>query len=152
MSEHYTSHRVESAKEVRDAENMINDHFRSWMRIFNIGSESGSRQQRRCGRAIINNYSSIPSIQGLRKDHKGNLDNDPIKGPKLRPLCAANKAPNAALANVVAKMLKAVGDNISEFVGAEVISTEQLKREFEIVNRKISEEWERGIEIASILR
>ena len=62
MSEHYTSHRVVSAKEVRDAENMINDHSRSWMRMFNIGSESGSRQQRRCGRAIINNYSSIPSL------------------------------------------------------------------------------------------
>ena len=96
--------------------------------------------------------STIPSLQGLRKDHKGNIENDPNKGPKLRPLCAANKAPNAALANVVAKILKAVGNNISEFVGAEVISTEQLKREFEIVNEKISSEWEQDCEIAEKLR
>lgn len=87
----------------------------------------------------------------MRKDHKGDLDNDPQKGPKLWPLCTANKAPNAALGNLVAKILKAVGDKMIETIGAEVISTEQLKREFQKVNLNFNKKWENDKEIAKNL-
>ena len=73
-----------------------------------IGEAAGSGQPRQCRRALVGNYTTIPSLQGLRKDHKGDIGGDPVKGPKLRPLVAANKAPNAALGNLVAKIAKAV--------------------------------------------
>ena len=77
-------------------------------------------------------------LQGLRKDHKPDMDNDPTKGPKMRPLCAANKAPNAALGNIVAQVSKAVGDSIASS-GGEVISCEEMKRKIEDLNKARSE-------------
>ena len=74
-------------------------------RIFNIG---GGTNVRRCKRALISNFTPVPVMEGLRKDHKGNINGDSVKGPKLRPLCAANRAPNAALGGIVAKVVKAV--------------------------------------------
>ena len=97
------------------------------IKVFDIGSEAGPGQERRCNRALVNNFTTIPALQGLRKDHKGDIDNVPIKGPKLRPLCAANRAPNASLGNLTASVLKAVGDDLSDRMGGEVISTEMLK-------------------------
>ena len=78
---------------------------------------------------------TIPVLQGLRKDHKPNIDGNPSIGPKMRPLlCAANKAPNANLGNLVAKVSKAVGDAIADS-GGEVISGEEMKRKIEDVNK-----------------
>ena len=77
---------------------------------------------------MVGMYHTIPSLQGLRKDHKGHMDGDPNKGSKLRPLAAANKAPNAALGNLAARITKALGDNVSQKYGNELISTEQLKK------------------------
>ena len=88
--------------------------------------------------------------QGLRKDHKGHIDCDPNKGPKLRPLAAANKAPNAALGNLAAKITKAVGDNVSQKYGNELISTEQLKRRIEETNKVIRDNWESDISNVNI--
>ena len=55
----------------------------------------------------------------------------------MRPLCAANRAPNSALGNVVARILKAVGDNICDKIGGEAISSEEVKHEIEAVNKKV---------------
>ena len=152
MRYHHLKDNVVTSDDVRKAELYMNSYSRSWTKIFSIGSESGTGQKHRCNRALINNYSTIPSLQGLRKDHKGDLDNDPMKGPKLRPLCAANKAPNAALGNLVAKILKAVGDKLCETIGAEVISTDKLKGELEKVNNKINEKWDNDKDNAEKIR
>ena len=53
----------------------------------------------------------------------------------MRPLCAANKAPNAAVGNLVAQIAKAVGYKTSEKIGGEVISTEDLKRKVQDLNK-----------------
>ena len=148
MKEHYEKDKVAEPSEVMAAEKTINDRVRSFMKVFNIGTESGSGQKRRCQRALVNNCNTIPALQGLRKDHKGNIDNDPKKGPKLRPLCAANRAPNASLGNVTAQILKAVGNNICDNIGGEVISSEHLKREFEQTNSKIEQGWAEDLELA----
>ena len=79
---------------------------------------------------------TIPILQGLRKDHKPNRNGNPVLGPKLRPLCAANKAPNAAIGNLVARAAKAIGDSIATKVGGEVVSTEDLKHKIEDLNKK----------------
>ena len=92
MSEHYQSDDTVTPKEVIKAENTLNNHARSWGQILNIGEASGTGQPRRCNRAMVGRFHTIPSLQGLRKDHKGHLDGDPNKGPKLRPLAADHKS------------------------------------------------------------
>ena len=103
--------------------------------MFSIGG--GTSSKRRCARALISNYVTIPVLQGLRKDHKPNREGSEILGPKLRPLCAANRAPNAALGGIIAKTVKALSDNITDKANSEVISTEELKRKIEDVNKII---------------
>ena len=152
MEEHYGMDRVVTPDEVRKANNLLNDHARAWVKTMSIGEASGGGQRRRCQRALITNFSMIPSLQGLRKDHKPDLGGDPTRGPKLRPLAAANKAPNAVLANLMAQVTKAVGDNLSENIGAEVISTENLKREFEDLNKRVRQDWARDVDIVTKLR
>ena len=44
MKEHYMKDEVVSPDKVRDAEHVINNHARSWIKIFNIGGEAGSGQ------------------------------------------------------------------------------------------------------------
>ena len=45
-------------------------------------------------------------------------------------------------------MAKAVGDNLSEFIGAEVISTEQLKKDIEDLNSDLKANWKAECEMA----
>ena len=63
------------------------------------------------------------------------MNGDPILGPKLRLLCAANRAPNAVLGGVVAKTVKAIAVSIVKKGKGEVISTEELKRVIEDSNK-----------------
>ena len=94
-----------------------------------------SKKARRCARALASHYVMIPVLQGLRKDHKADRNGDPNLGPKLRPLCAANKAPSAAFGGVVAKTVKAIADNVVKEGKGEVISTEEMKRLIEDSNK-----------------
>ena len=83
-------------------------------------------------RALILNFTLVPVMEGLRKDHKGNIHCGSNLGPKLRPLCAANRAPNSALGEIIAKVVKAVADSVvSKNGNGEVISTEELKHSIE---------------------
>ena len=120
--------------------------------MFNIGESAGSSQGWKFVRNLVGNYVTIPSLQGLRKDHKGDMDGDPVKGPKLRPLAAANRAPNAALGNLVAQVTKAIGNNICEKFGGEIISTEELKRNIDEANSKIRKSWKTEREKAESFR
>ena len=131
MREHCISDPVIPLEDVRKAEKLLNNHARSWVQIFNIGESIG--QMKRCTRALMSNYVMIPSLQGLRKDHKPNIGGDPILGPKMRPLCAANHAPNAAFSNLVSMATRAVGDSIASTSG-EVISSEEVKRKIVDLN------------------
>ena len=88
MKEHYIDDPVISLDDMRKAKKLLNNHARSWVHIFNIGSSIS--QMKRCSRALMANYVMIPSLEGLRKDHKPNIGGDTILGPKMRPLCAAN--------------------------------------------------------------
>ena len=75
---------------------------------------------------------------GLRKDHKDYINNDPVLGPKLRPLCPANLAPNAPLANLMATICKGLADEIQNRVTTEVISTEEMMYSIGQANKKVS--------------
>ena len=69
----------------------MDNQARQWVKITSAGSDKG--HQWRINRALVNNHITIPPLMEIRKDHKPDLDKDPIKGPKLRPLCPANISP-----------------------------------------------------------
>ena len=77
---------VVSPSDVRASELVLNNHARCWVGMFKIGENEG--QVWRVNRALISKFTSIPPLQGLRKNH---IDADPAIGPKLRPLYLLTK-------------------------------------------------------------
>ena len=82
MEEHFRADRVITPQEVTQAEKVINDHVRAWCRTMSIGDALDMGQPRRCRRALVNNFATIPTLQGLRKDHKSNIGGEPNKRTK----------------------------------------------------------------------
>ena len=62
----------------------------------------------------------------------------------MRPLCAANRAPNSALGNLISRATRALGDSISN-TGGEIVSTEELKRLIQDFNRERQQSNQRNI-------
>ena len=109
MQKHVRKDTVVTPDGVREGELIMNNHSRSWVRLANIGG--GHNHEWRVNRALVTNFSTIPPLIGMRKDHKTNINNDPVLGPKLRPLCPANVAPNASLWNLMASLCKALASD-----------------------------------------
>ena len=122
--EQYVNLKISSA--FRDTETLVNNHSRVWSKILKIGKNNN--QQSGCKDALLVDHANIPVLQGLRKDHNPPIDNDPIMGPKLRPLCAANKSTTAPLGNCMAKVVRAATDEIAEKTGTEIINIEEQCR------------------------
>ena len=78
-------------------------------------------------KALMSNYVMIPSLQGLRIRPQAQLWWDPILEPKMRPPCAANRAPNAASSNLVSMTSRTIGDSIA-YTSGEVIGSEEVKK------------------------
>ena len=70
---------------------------------------------------MVNNWTIIPTLQGLCMDHKGDLKGNPVLGPKLRPLAATNKTPKTNLGNMIAKLSQPIGKNLSSNKSEEII-------------------------------
>ena len=87
MEEHVQKDQIVTAARVRKAENILNNFSRTWVKMCDIGGRNNHGW--RSNRALISNYSTIPPLMGLRKDHKDNINNDAVLGPKLRPLYPA---------------------------------------------------------------
>ena len=137
MSSHTKDDPIVTAEDVREGEKVLNNHVKNWVRIGRMGEDQNHTW--RVNRALISNHTTIPPLMGLRKDHKGDIDNNPEKGPKLRPLCPANVSPNAALGDLMAKIAKGLADEFQSQAQTEVISTEELKFHIEGANRRIQD-------------
>jgi hypothetical protein len=138
MSEHFRNDDEVSIEDVKNAEVDINNTARVFADILNLGKGTG--QAKRCKETLISSMAGIPTLQGMRKDHKPNVDGDKDKGPPLRPLCGANKSLNAPLGGLISTLLKGVCDELSAKTGTEILSTEELCREAEDLNNKIAKE------------
>ena len=112
MAEHVLKDPIVTPEMVKKGEEELNNHARQWARITSAGSDKG--HQWRINRALVNNFTTIPPLMGLRKDHKPDLDNNPSKGPKLRPLCPANISPNSALGNLMSNIVRGLADERQE--------------------------------------
>jgi hypothetical protein len=137
MKKHYEGDDVASMDAIKEAETTINHTARIWTNILRIGHDTG--QAVRCRGSLISEFSTIPVLQGYRKDHKADMQGSKEQGPPLRPLCAANRALNAPLGDLMSDILKAVGDEISTDSGTELRSTEELCRALEDANVAIKE-------------
>jgi hypothetical protein len=126
MSSHYEKDQVTTFQAIKIAEDRINDSSRIWANILRLGHGTG--QAKKCRETLLTEYATIPVLQGYRKDHKADIEGSKVKGPPLRPLCAANKALNAPLGDLLATILKAVGDEVATRSGTELTSTEELCR------------------------
>ena len=135
MQEHVVKDTVVTPDMVREGEILINNHARAWTRMAQIGRRNNHSW--RVNRALVTNFSTIPPLVGLRKDHKADLQNNKVLGPKLRPLCPANIAPNAPLGNVIGMICRALADKHQVRAKTELISTEELMSSFEYTNKRI---------------
>ena len=96
-----------------------------------LGSNAGDGQQKRCRDAVKVTDSGIPPLNGMRKDHKkGNFEN----GPPLRPLANAGIGPNAALGNIMCRVLRPVREEVRDRHGTEVMNTEEILHKIEAFN------------------
>ena len=84
MKEHYENETKIGMTQVHEAERLLNNHSFAWCKILGIGSLAGENQPQRIKDAMRVDFNSIPSMLGLRKDHKEY--DDSTKVPSLRPL------------------------------------------------------------------
>ena len=134
MEEHVSKDSIVSPSDIRAGEKILNNTSKAWIRMFNIGEGQGHGW--RVNRALLSNYAPIPPLAGLRKDHKPLINGEPDLGPKLRPLCPANHAPNAPLSNIISRVCKGLADEMLERHGTEVVSTEELMYNISEANSK----------------
>ena len=90
MREHFINDSVITLEDVRKTEKLLNNHARSWVRIFNIGDSIG--QMKRCTRALMSNYVMIPSLQGLHKNDKPNWRGSNIGSEDETTLCCQSSS------------------------------------------------------------
>ena len=57
-------------EDIRKAELRMNYYAKLWCKVLNIGEAAGTGQRRRRARALVGNFVTIPSLQGIRKDYK----------------------------------------------------------------------------------
>ena len=74
-----------------------------------------------------------PILYGLRKTHKA--VEDPVVGPKVRPVCAANVAPNSRLSHFLSMIVNDFMD--AENYEGEVRSSEEMRALFEAYNEAV---------------
>jgi hypothetical protein len=136
MEDHYKNDTIVDVKVIENAEKDINNSSRVWANILSIGHDIN--QAKRCKDTLIVDHPGVPVMQGYRKDHKAAIDGNETKGPPLRPLCAANMSLNAPLGGLMSKILKAVGDEASIETATEILSTEELCRAVEDLNKQLA--------------
>ena len=121
---------------IEKAEENLNNHSKLLAKIINLGSNAGENQQSRCAATLKVQQTKIPALQGTRKDHKANTC--PIEGPPCRPLVAATHAPNAPISNLLAKVLKDVGNDLANQIRTEATGSEEICRDMDDHNAKIN--------------
>ena len=136
MEPHYLNEEVADMNYILEAEKNLNNHSHNFSKIFNIGEHTG--QTKRCKDTLIVNHCQVPTLQGLRKDHKTNFD--PVTGPPLRPLVDTTNAPNAPLSWLLSQFLKGIGDDLAAQSGTEALNSEVVCKEFEDHNRRVDDE------------
>ena len=132
MMPHYEGNHEATFEEIGASESILNAHSRCIARIISLGEHSGPSQKMRAVGSLMVKDSGVPTLQGMRKDHKTGWD--PVSGPPLRPLCDGKVGPNAPLGNLLSKILQPYREDLNSKDYTEALSTEDLLRTVEDFN------------------
>ena len=103
------------------------------IRAFKIGDNH--RYRGRVKMAMHNKFGHIPVLRGADKNHKDGFD--PAVGPPLRPIVAADEAPNGQIAEFATQVFQAVALKIDETQGTMCLSTEEMKNKIDEFNASV---------------
>ena len=133
ISEHTKNDKKIDVKQVEQIENKLNDNLRILNRIFSVGCQTSRKNNEdRVRLASISSNSSIPVVDGVRKDHKKVPAGQEDVGPPVRPICYSNESPNFRISHFLSKIItnytEAVQDHHS------VKSSEEMRASWEKYN------------------
>ena len=135
MLPHYQGEPTVTIEEIDKAGEHLNNVSRALTRILNIGENID--KAKRCSDTLIVKQPTIPALEGMRKDHKTNYNM--TEGPPLRPLLAANQAPNAPLSNILSIFLKGIGNELAQGTMTEAINSEEVCRNSADTNDQVQQ-------------
>ena len=102
MGVHLTGNEEINWAAKQDNERVLNAHAIQMIRMFKIGDNHQYRG--RIKMAFHNKFGHIPVLRGVDKDHKDGFD--PAVGPPLRPIVAADEAPNGQIAEIMTQIFR----------------------------------------------
>ena len=132
--EHIKNDEIVLDKTRKNIESTFNGIGKGLLRFLMVGESR--KHDDRMVEAVTTHNTTVPTMSMTGKDHEEILD--PAKGPKRRPLVAANEGPNVRVSNMVAKVLNLAAD--MEESKTECKSTEELQAEIEILNTRLHKE------------
>ena len=118
-----------TTEECISIEEIITAHAISWTRILAIGSLVN--QQDRVRKCMNSQFSPMPPLYGLRKDHKDLPLDKIVEGPPARPVCGVNSSPNHKLSYLLSTILSELWKEDKDSV---CLSTEEMLAGFAKVN------------------
>ena len=132
LSSHVEGDEEITPAHVKTIENKMNDALSVFNKIFSVGEDHGDRNVSRVTKASTSTDILPPVLYDLRKTHKA--VEDQVKGPKVRPVCAANTAPNSRLSHFLSMIINDFMD--AENHAGEVRSSEEMRALFDAANRQ----------------
>ena len=119
--------------EVKPSETLLNRHSIQLAACFSMGE--GHDEVERVNSALKSTENSPPPVYFMFKDHKRTEDGEPC--PQTRPTCGAKDGPLVRLSHLASQILTPVADRLSDDMGTECSSTEEMMRGIEDANTNI---------------
>ena len=133
IGKHTQTDIVIDQKTVKQIENRLNDNLRTLNSIFEVGSSTDRKNnQDRVRLASISTNVPAPPLDGYRKDHKPVPEGQEDVGPPVRPVCAANVAPNSSISHFLIKIINDYSDAVDSLY--ECGSLEEMRASFQAYN------------------
>jgi hypothetical protein len=108
----------------------MNHHLKQFNRMFRVGA-TWKHESRVAGASTSSNIPPPPKF-AVRKDHKPVQVGQEISGPPVRPIVAANHAPNSRFSNFLSRIVNDFVD--CEDSKPECRSSEEMRSAFEQFN------------------
>ena len=86
--------------------------------------------------AMHNKFGHVPVLRGSDKDHKDGFD--PGVGPPLRPIVAADEAPNGQISELMTQVMQAVALKLDETQETMCTASEEMMNKFDEYNASVA--------------
>ena len=133
MQTHISEDKIISWKEKEEIEKTLNGHAAQMGRMLRIG-QAHPGQQDKIESCLRNKDGMVPPMYGADKDHKEFDPDGP--GPPLRPIVAADEAPNTQISSHMTDLLKALAQEKNKTLKIMCPSTEIMLYNINEVNKR----------------